>query len=64
MRSIHGDTPSLSVYAQLQVRVYLSAVDVLDGGLPEEEVDVIRVLHRTHEVGSWKKRERRVKREN
>jgi hypothetical protein len=28
----------------------LAAVDVLDGGLAEEEEDVILVLQRTHEI--------------
>ena len=31
--------------------IYLSTVYVLDGGLPEEEVDVVVVLEGAHEVG-------------
>ena len=32
----------------------LSAVDELDGSLPEEEVDVLAVVHRPHEMRSCK----------
>ncbi len=33
----------------------LSAVHVLDGGLAEEEEDVVLVLDRAHKVRIWKK---------
>ncbi len=38
---------------------HLSAVNVLDCGLPEEEIHVVAVLHRPHEVRSYEKKERR-----
>ena len=34
----------------------LAAVDVLDGRLPEEEVDEVALRHRAHEIRRWKKR--------
>ena len=35
---------------------YLSTIDVFHGGFPEEEIDVIFVLHGAHEIRRWKKK--------
>ena len=35
---------------------YLSAVDVLDGLLPEEEEDIVAFGHGSNEVGGWLKK--------
>ncbi len=52
--SVYLPAECVCVYLYLSLLPYLSTVDVFHCRFPEEEVNIVVVLHRAHKVRSWK----------